>query len=72
MKSSGNTVFGSHRKLRVISVGSKCPEWIRQGFDEYAKRLPREMPSLIEVPAPRHHQDSAKVDGYEAANCRED
>ena len=67
MKSSGNTVLAEHWKLRVISVGNKCPAWIRQGFDEYAKRLPREMPlSLIEVPAPRHHQDSAKVDEYEA------
>ena len=59
-------------KLRVISVGNKCPVWIRQGFDEYAKRLPREMPlSLIEVPAPRHHQDSAKVDEYEAKKVAE-
>ena len=59
-------------KLRVISVGSKCPGWIRQGFDEYAKRLPREMPlSLVEVPAPRHHQDSAKVDEYEAKKISE-
>lgn len=59
-------------KLRVISVGNKCPAWIRQGFDEYAKRLPREMPlSLIEVPAPRHHQDSAKVDEYEAKKVAE-
>lgn len=59
-------------KLRVISVGSKCPGWIRQGFDEYAKRLPKEMPlTLVEVPAPRHHQDSAKVDEYEAKKIAE-
>ena len=59
-------------KLRVLSVGSRCPGWIRQGFDEYAKRLPREMPlTLTEVPAPRHHQDSAKVDEYEAKKIAE-
>jgi 23S rRNA (pseudouridine1915-N3)-methyltransferase len=53
-------------KLRVLSVGAKCPQWIRQGFDEYAKRMPREMPlSLVEIPAPRHHQDSTKVDEAE-------
>jgi 23S rRNA (pseudouridine1915-N3)-methyltransferase len=54
-------------KLRVISVGSKSPAWIRQGFDEYAKRMPKEMAlTLIEVAAPRHHQDSAKIDEDEA------
>jgi 23S rRNA (pseudouridine1915-N3)-methyltransferase len=59
-------------KLRVISIGSKCPGWIRLGFDEYAKRLPREMPlSLVEVSAPRHHQDSAKVAEYEAKKISE-
>lgn len=54
-------------KLRVISVGSKSPAWIRQGFDEYAKRMPKAMGlTLIEVAAPRHHQDSAKIDEDEA------
>lgn len=53
-------------KLRVISVGSKCPGWISQGFDEYAKRLPKEMPlTLVEIPAPKHHQDSTKIDELE-------
>ena len=48
-------------KLRVISVGNKCPGWIRQGFDEYAKRMPKEMPlSLTEIAAPKHHQDSSR------------
>lgn len=59
-------------KLRVISVGTKCPGWVRQGFDEYAKRMPREMPlSLIEVPAPKHHQDSGKVDEVEGKKIAE-
>ena len=54
-------------KLRVISVGSKSPAWIRKSFDEYAKRMPKEMAlTLIEVAAPRHHQDSAKIDRDEA------
>ena len=59
-------------KLRVISVGNKCPEWIRQGFDEYAKRMPTEMPlSLTEIAAPKHHQDSSKVNELEAKKILE-
>lgn len=59
-------------KLQVLSIGSKCPPWIREGFDEYAKRFPREMPlSLTEIAAPRHHQDSAKVDEFEAKKIAE-
>ena len=59
-------------KLRVISVGNKCPEWIRQGFDEYAKRMPKEMPlSLTEIAAPKHHQDSSKVIELEAKKILE-
>ena len=54
-------------KLQVLSVGNRCPGWIRQGFDEYAKRMPKEMPlSLTEIAAPKHHQDSSKVDELEA------
>jgi 23S rRNA (pseudouridine1915-N3)-methyltransferase len=59
-------------KLRVISVGNKCPEWIRLGFDEYAKRMPKEMPlSLTEIAAPKHHQDSGKVNELEAKKILE-
>ena len=59
-------------KLRVISVGNKCPAWIRQGFDEYAKRMPKEMPlSLMEIAAPKHRQDSSKINELEAKKILE-
>lgn len=29
-------------KFRVVAVGNKMPEWISAGFNEYAKRMPRE------------------------------
>jgi 23S rRNA (pseudouridine1915-N3)-methyltransferase len=29
-------------KLRIIAVGHKMPAWITQGFEEYARRMPRE------------------------------
>jgi len=29
-------------KLRIIAVGHKPPAWVAAGFEEYAKRMPRE------------------------------
>lgn len=29
-------------KLLIVSVGNKMPDWITAGFNEYAKRMPRE------------------------------
>jgi 23S rRNA (pseudouridine1915-N3)-methyltransferase len=42
-------------KLIIVSVGHKMPEWITAGFNEYAKRMPREaLISLLEIkPEPR-------------------
>ncbi len=42
-------------KLLIVSVGHKVPDWITAGFNEYAKRMPREAKiELIEIkPEPR-------------------
>ncbi len=42
-------------KLLVVSVGHKMPDWIAAGFNEYAKRMPREAKiELVEIkPEPR-------------------
>ncbi len=42
-------------KLFVAAVGTRMPRWVDDGFAEYAKRMPRELPlQLIEVkPEPR-------------------
>ena len=29
-------------KVRVVALGHRMPAWVTAGFDEYAKRLPRE------------------------------
>ncbi|GAA4361625.1 23S rRNA (pseudouridine(1915)-N(3))-methyltransferase RlmH [Kangiella marina] len=39
-------------QLRLITVGQKMPSWVEQGYDEYARRFPRDFQlELIEVPA---------------------
>ncbi|OGS98482.1 MAG: 23S rRNA (pseudouridine(1915)-N(3))-methyltransferase RlmH [Gallionellales bacterium RIFCSPLOWO2_12_FULL_59_22] len=42
-------------KLIIVSVGHKVPDWITAGFNEYAKRMPREAKiELLEIkPEPR-------------------
>jgi len=45
-------------KLKVIAVGHKMPKWVTAGYQEYAKRMPRECSmELIEIaPAKRTKQ----------------
>ncbi len=39
-------------QIQLISVGNKMPRWVEQGYNEYAKRLPRECELILkEIPA---------------------
>jgi 23S rRNA (pseudouridine1915-N3)-methyltransferase len=39
-------------RIQLIAVGSKMPGWVEQGYQEYARRFPSDMPlSLTEIPA---------------------
>lgn len=39
-------------KIRLIAVGTKMPDWINTGFDDYAKRLTDDVRlELVEIPA---------------------
>ncbi len=42
-------------KIHLISVGNKMPVWVKQGYDEYAKRMPRECALVLKeiVPSKR-------------------
>ncbi|HBM07198.1 MAG TPA: 23S rRNA (pseudouridine(1915)-N(3))-methyltransferase RlmH, partial [Pseudomonas sp.] len=31
-------------RIKLIAVGSKMPRWVEDGWQEYAKRLPSELP----------------------------
>jgi 23S rRNA (pseudouridine1915-N3)-methyltransferase len=45
-------------KLRIVVVGHKPPGWVAAGFEDYARRMPREARiELTEIkPAARSHQ----------------
>lgn len=39
-------------KLLLVAVGTRMPAWVEAGFDEFARRMPRELPlQLVEVKA---------------------
>ncbi len=39
-------------RVRLIAVGNKMPGWVTQGYEEYAKRLNRDLTlELVEIPA---------------------
>jgi 23S rRNA (pseudouridine1915-N3)-methyltransferase len=60
-------------KLRIVAVGHKPPDWVAAGFEDYARRMPREARiELVELkPAPRSRQDAspAAVDRILAAEA---
>lgn len=38
-------------RLRLVCVGQKMPDWVSQGYNEYARRMPPELPvELVEIP----------------------
>lgn len=39
-------------QINLISVGNRMPGWVQQGYDEYAKRLPRECELVLKEVAP--------------------
>ena len=53
-------------KIRILSVGTKAPAWVRQGVDEYTKRMPHELKlEVIEINPGKHHQDETKFKAAE-------
>ena len=39
-------------KLLLVAVGTRMPAWVDTAFDDFAKRMPRELPiQLVEVKA---------------------
>ncbi|TAL46318.1 MAG: 23S rRNA (pseudouridine(1915)-N(3))-methyltransferase RlmH, partial [Methylovulum sp.] len=46
-------------QINLISIGNRMPGWVQQGYDEYAKRLPRECELLLkEIAAGKRGKNS--------------
>lgn len=46
----------------LIAVGDKMPDWVEQGYAEYAKRLSRELPlQLVEISTRSRSRDTVRA-----------
>ena len=46
-------------QIHLITVGTKMPSWVEQGYEEYAKRLPRDFELVLkEIPAGKRGKNS--------------
>jgi len=46
-------------KLSVLAVGHRMPAWVAAGFEEYARRMPREMPLQLKELKPAQRSSAA-------------
>jgi 23S rRNA (pseudouridine1915-N3)-methyltransferase len=46
-------------KLAVLAVGHRMPAWVTAAFEEYAKRMPREMPLQLKELKPAQRSNAA-------------
>jgi 23S rRNA (pseudouridine1915-N3)-methyltransferase len=48
-------------QINLISVGNRMPGWVQQGYNEYAKRLPREFELVLKEIAPGKRTKNSDV-----------
>jgi 23S rRNA (pseudouridine1915-N3)-methyltransferase len=46
-------------RIRIIAVGTKMPRWVEEGYNDYAKRLPRDVSvEMVELPLAQRSKNS--------------
>ena len=45
-------VYSPRMQIQLISIGNRMPAWVQLGYEEYAKRLPRECELVLKEIAP--------------------
>ncbi|MDD5320217.1 MAG: 23S rRNA (pseudouridine(1915)-N(3))-methyltransferase RlmH [Methylococcales bacterium] len=48
-------------QINLISIGNRMPAWVQQGYDEYAKRLPRECELALKEIAPGKRSKNSDI-----------
>ena len=47
--------------MRVLAIGTRMPQWVTDGADDYVKRLPRDASiEWVELPASKRARDTAE------------
>ena len=58
--------------MRVLAIGTRMPQWVSDGADDYVKRLPREATvEWVELPASKRARDTAESRMLEGATAIE-
>ncbi len=58
-------------RIRLLSISERQPDWVNQGFAEYARRLPKHLaPELLELPLARRREDLARARQDEGERLR--
>ena len=58
--------------MRVLAIGTRMPQWVSDGADDYVKRLPREASiEWVELPASKRARDNAESRMLEEATAIE-
>ena len=58
--------------MRVLAIGTRMPQWVSDGADDYLKRLPREASiEWVELPASKRARDTAESRMLEEATAIE-
>jgi 23S rRNA (pseudouridine1915-N3)-methyltransferase len=54
--------YGCIVKIRLLSVGTRMPAWVRDGFEAYTRRLPKDNQLLLEeIARPSQDRDVART-----------
>jgi 23S rRNA (pseudouridine1915-N3)-methyltransferase len=57
--------------IHLIAVGTRMPSWISQGYEDYARRLPRECTlRLVEIPLGRRSRSQSPAQAVEEESRR--
>jgi len=54
-------------KLHIVAVGHKMPDWIAEGFEEYAKRMPPELRIELREVKPEQRSSGRPAESVMAA-----
>ncbi|MEC8166342.1 MAG: 23S rRNA (pseudouridine(1915)-N(3))-methyltransferase RlmH, partial [Pseudomonadota bacterium] len=58
--------------MRVLAIGTRMPQWVSDGADDYVKRLPREASiEWVELPASKRARDTPESRMLEEATAIE-
>lgn len=57
-------------KLLILAVGTRMPAWVEEGYGEFARRMPRELPMLLTEIKAEPRTTGKPVDALMAAEAQ--